>query len=75
MPPLGPFFQLSIQHTEKIKVTQSPLKCASMLGHRLRVVKIRILINQSINQSTSLAMYHALVWENSFGRHCHCPFL
>ena len=30
---------LSIKHTEEIKVTQSPLKCASMLGHRLRVVK------------------------------------
>jgi hypothetical protein len=30
---------LSVKHTEEIKVTQPPLKCASMLGHRLRVVK------------------------------------
>jgi hypothetical protein len=30
---------LSIKHTEEIKVTQPPLKCASMLGHRLIVMK------------------------------------
>jgi hypothetical protein len=30
---------LSFKHTEEIKVTQPPLKCASMLGHRLRVMK------------------------------------
>ena len=26
---------LSVKHTEEIKVMQPPLKCASMLGHRL----------------------------------------
>ena len=36
---------LSVKHTDEIKVMQPPLKCASMLGHRLRVVT-----NQSINQ-------------------------
>jgi hypothetical protein len=30
---------LSIKHTEEIKVTQAPLKCTSMLSHRLRVDK------------------------------------
>ena len=30
---------LSTKHTEEIKVMQAPFKCASMLGHRLRVDK------------------------------------
>ena len=34
---------LSVKHTEEIKVMQAPLKCASMLGHRLRVDKIRMI--------------------------------
>ena len=34
---------LSVKHTEEIKVTPPPLKCASMLGHRLRVDKIRMV--------------------------------
>jgi hypothetical protein len=34
---------LPVKHTEEIKVMQAPLKCASMLGHRLRVDKIRIV--------------------------------
>ena len=30
---------LLTKHTEEIKVMQAPFKCASMLGHRLRVDK------------------------------------
>ena len=31
----------SAKHTEEIKVMQAPFKCASMLGHRLRVDKYK----------------------------------
>ena len=41
---------LSTKHAEEIKVMQAPFKCASMLGHRLRSIEIRLVINQSINQ-------------------------
>ena len=40
---------LSTKHTEEIKVMQAPFKCASMLGHRLRVDRNKAS-NQSINQ-------------------------
>ena len=53
MPPFGPIFQLSTKHTEEIKVMQAPFKCASMLGHRLRVDRNKAS-NQSINQSLHL---------------------
>ena len=44
---------------------QPPLKCASMLGHRLRVVKIRILIKS--NQIRVGMQYANLL--SMFGRH------
>ena len=46
----------SAKHTEEIKVMQAPFKCASMLGHRLRVDKNKD-VTHTHTQSFSSRVY------------------
>ena len=63
---------LSVQHTaysaEEIKVTQLPFKCASMLGHRLRVDKKRMITHTHM---TSILMVDSVLPINNYTL-CKC---